>query len=172
MGQQSIVSRGKMMDQKLSTLLFEARPENTRDEEVWRMLINKLLDDFSEFLGASFVRDSQPLVDPSAPSFVQWIWSKPSSVLSSQWSAVVAGNLAHDRAGKIGLTINASVFIFSNTGNRRLFSKEGEAYVSFSFSRDSQLCGRWTCNGWQIDEFGEWNDLVFPTEQIEAGQLS
>jgi hypothetical protein len=154
------------MDHDIYSRLQSISRESPYDEPTWRTIIGGLLDDFQRFLGAEFVRDSNCSIDVAAPSFVQWIWSKPScnSLTSTMWSAVLAGNLAEDKPGNVSLTVIITLFLFSEAQKKRLCTLDGKAFIRFSLDQDRDKVGVWKCHGWCEDLWGEWKDFVFPED--------
>ena len=149
------------MGQSAFSLLQSVRREQPYDEPAWRSIIGELLEGLQPILGGyGFDRDPNPMIDTNAPSFVQWIWSKPSGDVApaaTMWSAVVAGNLAEKEPGQVAFSVVVTLFMFSLTDKKRLCTLDGKSYIRLSLEG-----GEWKNHGWCEDYWGEWKDFVFP----------
>lgn len=141
------------------SLIQAVKREQPYDEPAWRSIIGELLNDLQPILG-EFELDPNPLIDTNAPSFVQWIWSKPCADVTPTatiWSAVVAGNLAEKQPGQVSFSVVVTLFLFSLTDKKRLCTLDGKSFIRLSLDGKN-----WKKHGWCEDHWGEWKDFVFP----------
>lgn len=155
------------MNANVRSLIQGVRREAPLGLDTWHYLIQALLDDFRDFLGEDFERDVNPMIEVSAPTVVQWIWSKPVSpasrnVLSQRWSGVLAGNLVDDPSGLPYFAASVTVFLFSGIQNTRLHTHDGKTYLLFTWRRGQKDDGAWISEGWFEDQWGEWKDITEP----------
>jgi len=143
--------------------LWSAGSGQKNDQVSWRHIINDLLDEFSHFLGNDFVRDDEIELDPSNSTFRAWMWSKSSPLLPLTliWSAVLAGGPIGDPHEKESFGVSITLFLFHGQTRKRLYSSDGLHFLLFSFQRTALGVGSWQSLGWQQDEWGEWENLVF-----------
>jgi hypothetical protein len=150
------------MLQEYEERLWSAGSDQTNDLATWRHIVNDLLDDFGRFIGDDFVRDDEIDIDPVTSSFRTWIWSKPTPVspLGQIWSAVLAGCPIGDPQQKDSFGVSITLFLFHGESRKRLYSNDGLQFLLFLFRRELDF-GSWQSRGWQRDEWGEWENLVF-----------
>jgi hypothetical protein len=150
----------------LEEKLWSAGSGQLHDDASWREIVESLLADFRHFLSADFEIDCDLTVDAVVSAFQVWIWSKsaPTTPLSVSWSAVLAGSPVGDPHSNDSFVVTIDLFLFHEAGRKRLISSDGLSFLLFSFDRQASEQGRWRFRGWQKDEWGEWDSLVFPGE--------
>src|SRR4051794_6478684 len=117
------------MNSTLRTLIQNVSRDEPLGIDSWKTIIQGLLDDFRHYLGVDFEVDLNPMIEVSAPTIVQWIWSKPVAILQNEflavtWSGVLAGNLVDDESGLPYFAASVTIFLFSALEFKRLYTHD------------------------------------------------
>ena len=137
----------------------------TFDAEVWRRAAHALADKLLPLLPLQpSGRDAAPSVSDGT-GFNLWLWSEDSAgKLPVEWSCIIGGGINATNEGYERFSVSASLFLFDGKSNARLKTADERSFVAFTFSFES---GEWVCDGWMIDEFGEWEDLGLRSAQCD-----
>ncbi len=137
--------------------------EEEYSKETWYEIIDALLDDFREFIGQDFHRDAEIELTTGnpCPSFSRWIYSdeRKNSPLSATFSGLLGGQIVGDEGLGGSFYVSLILFLFDNTGDKRLQLKTGESYLLFTYIKQSNGRRGWHNAGWCWDEWGQWENL-------------
>ncbi|MBD2299835.1 hypothetical protein H6G80_31615 [Nostoc sp. FACHB-87] len=151
------------IEQKLWNL---GKENESYTKEDFYEIIDALLDDFQEFMGHNFKRDTEIYLDTKklhSPSFCRWMWTMETekSPLSTVWLAVIGGDMVGTENGDNVFHVSLTLFLFDAISKKRLCLTTGESVIEFVFERQSNSRGCWRSFGWCKDEWGEWEDIKY-----------
>lgn len=176
----------KSMHSELETKLWKAgQEEQEYSKKIWLKIIDALLDDFQEFIGYKFERNTDiclSLEQPHFPEFSIWIdsYKQENCSLTTkwltkigadigiknenlhfpiEWSAVMSGHMIPSKDYSMEVfEVVLYMFIYRPNEKKRLHLKNNESIIVFVFEKNIDKKSQWGCTGWHPDYYGEWED--------------
>lgn len=145
---------------ELEEKLWSVSGKNPLDEETRRRIIEYLFKSLSTYINQPLEVIGEDAVDENSfcRSFRGEVAGKPFQIT---FVGVLGMQLVDD---EYGISASANLYLFGS--HHRLTAGQADrSYIGLDYRRGENNVGQWHSNGWEIDEFDEYEDIT------EAGFL-
>ena len=141
---------------ELENKLWSVSSENHLNKETYDRIIDYLLARLSDYLQTPLQLVGHNRIHETAFSTTFRGSISPKEVFHISFVGTLGMQVIDD---EYGISTSADLYLFSD-GHRLTAGQKDRSYIYLEYIRDNNSYGNWVSHGWEIDEFGEYEDIV------------